>query len=144
MYILSEVNGLRLLDDVDFLDVVAANFGFLILGGLLVSHFLGYPENPITKSLQEWFFAILGFIIGKKGFLPKGVTGCVGCMNYRITAKEKDVVQSEKEEAPSRVEDTPSRGEDTPSRGEDTPSRGEDTPSRGEDTPSGNGDRMQS
>ncbi|MDP3050414.1 MAG: hypothetical protein U1D96_08575 [Eubacteriales bacterium] len=44
---------MRLLDDVDFLDVVAASFGFLVLGGLLVSYFLGYPENPITKSLQE-------------------------------------------------------------------------------------------
>ena len=123
MYILSEVNGLRLLDDVDFLDVVAANFGFLILGGLLVSHFLGYPENPITKSLQEWFFAILGFIIGKKGFLPKGVTGCVGCMNYRITDKE---------------------GEEAPSAGEEALSQEVESPSQGEDPPSGNADRMQS
>lgn len=114
---------MRLLDDVDFLDVVAASFGFLILGALLATHFLGYPENPITKSLQEWFFAILGFIIGKKGFLPKGVTGCVGCMNYRITDKE---------------------GEEVPSAGEEALSQKVESPSQGEDPPSGNADRMQS
>ncbi|MDQ7791564.1 MAG: hypothetical protein RDV00_05520 [Clostridia bacterium] len=56
---MSEVSGLRLMEGVDFLDAVTASFGFLILDGLLATHFLGYPENPITKSLQEWFFAIL-------------------------------------------------------------------------------------
>lgn len=68
--------------DVDFLDAVVSVFGLIILAALLATHFLGLPETVLTRSLQEWFFAILGFIIGKKGFLPSGRSNCVGCANY--------------------------------------------------------------
>lgn len=68
--------------DVDFLDIVVSVFGLIILIALLATHFLGLPETVLTRSLQEWFFAILGFIIGKKGFLPSGRSNCVGCVNY--------------------------------------------------------------
>lgn len=68
--------------DVDFLDAVVSVFGLIILISLLATHFLGLPETVLTRSLQEWFFAILGFVIGKKGFLPSGRSSCVGCANY--------------------------------------------------------------
>ena len=52
-----------MLQNIDFVDVVAVGFGLILLGAIIAAYFTGIQ---LDSDLKSWFYAILTFFIGKK------------------------------------------------------------------------------